>query len=64
MSIKMEAKYPKVSLIIPVLNEEKTIKKCLDSLIDLDYPSNKIEILIAEGDSRDNTKKIIKEYIT
>ena len=56
-------KYPKVSFIIPVLNEEKTIKKCLDSLIDLDYPSNKVEILIAEGDSRDNTKKIIKEYV-
>ena len=38
--------YPKVSFIIPVINEEKTIKKCLDSLIDLDYPSNKIEIFI------------------
>ncbi|MEF8848657.1 MAG: glycosyltransferase family 2 protein [Candidatus Thermoplasmatota archaeon] len=53
---------PKVSFIIPVLNEEKTIEKCLDSLLSLDYPKNKIEILIAKGPSTDNTDEILEKY--
>lgn len=53
---------PKVSFLIPVLNEEQTIRQCLDSLIKLDYPSDKIEILFAVGPSTDNTNNIIKEY--
>jgi len=54
--------YPKVSFIIPVLNEESIIKSCLDSLLKLDYPKEKIEILIAEGPSTDRTNNIIKKY--
>lgn len=51
--------YPKVSFITPVLNEEATIKSCLDSLLKLDYPIKKIEILIAKGPSTDKTNEII-----
>ena len=53
---------PKVSFIIPVLNEAKTIQQCLDSLLALDYPKDKIEILIAEGSSTDDTRTLIDEY--
>ena len=46
-----------------LLNEEKTIRQCLDSLLALDYPKDKIEILMAEGNSADNnTRTIIEEY--
>jgi len=62
-STKMQAKYPKVSFIIPILNEEKTIRQCLDSLLELDYPEDKIEILIADGNSKDKTRTIVKEHI-
>ena len=41
---------------------ENTIGKCLDSLIELDYPKDKMEILIAMGKSDDNTDKIVKKY--
>jgi len=58
----MEAKYPKVSFIMPVLNEGNTIRRCLDALLELDYPKDKIEILIAEGNSKDKTRTIVKEY--
>ncbi|MCD4663802.1 MAG: glycosyltransferase, partial [Bacteroidales bacterium] len=58
----MATTYPKVSFIIPVLNEETTIGKCLDSLLELDYPKDKMEILIAMGKSADNTNKIVKKY--
>jgi GT2 family glycosyltransferase len=53
---------PKISFIIPVLNEEKTIQKCLDSIIEIDYPNEKKEILLALGKSIDDTNKIIKQY--
>lgn len=54
--------FPKVSFLIPVLNEEKTIKSCLDSLLELDYPKDKVEILIAKGPSTDNTNKIAEGF--
>ena len=58
-----ETKFPMVSFIMPVLDEENTIRQCFDSLLDLDYPKDKIEILVAEGNSKDNTHKILKEYV-
>ncbi|HID25584.1 MAG TPA: glycosyltransferase family 2 protein [Thermoplasmata archaeon] len=60
--MKENIRCPKVSFIMPVLNEEKTIEKCLDSIMNLDYPKDKIEILIAEGPSTDNTHKIVESY--
>src|SRR4030042_5148251 len=58
----MEERYPKVSFLMPVLNEEKTLKMCLDSLLGLDYPQEQMEILIAQGNSTDSTKEIAEEY--
>jgi len=46
-----------VSIIIPVLNEEKFIDKMLKSLIKNDFPKEKMEILIFDGGSKDNTLK-------
>lgn len=50
----------KISIIIPAYNAEKTIKKCLESIIENNY-SNK-EIIIVNNESTDNSLKIIKEY--
>ncbi len=57
-----QKKYPKVSFIIPVRNEEKFIEDCINSLLSLDYPKDTIEILFAEGNSTDNTREIIQKY--
>jgi glycosyltransferase involved in cell wall biosynthesis len=53
--------YPFVSILLPVRNEEKYIKSCLQSLLSQDYPLGKIEILIADGLSTDNTRSVINE---
>lgn len=53
---------PKVSFLIPLLNEEKTLAQCLDSLLALEYPSDKIEILLAIGLCSDNTRGIAQDY--
>ena len=53
----------KVSIIIPCCDEEKYIGKCLDSLVDNNYPKDFIEIFVIDGMSEDNTREIIKRYI-
>lgn len=47
---------------MPVLNEEKTISECLDTLLHLDYPKDKVEIVIAYGNSTDSTNDILEDY--
>ncbi len=48
------------SIIIPVKNGEKTIKKCIDSLLNLDCEN--FDILVVDDGSKDNTLKILKDY--
>jgi len=55
-------KVAKVSFLIPVLNEENNIKQSLDSILQLEYPKDKIEIVLALGKSTDNTNDIVKKY--
>ncbi len=52
----------KISVIIPVLNEEKYIENCLNSLLFQDYPKENLEILLIDGMSNDATVEIIKKY--
>lgn len=58
-----EHKTPKVSVIMPVYNESKYIAKCIDSLLEQDYPIDDMEWVFVDGASPDNTKAIIEEYI-
>jgi len=61
--IKKSSKYlPTVSLIITAYNEEKSIKKKIENSLSLDYPKEKIEIIIASDGSTDKTNQIIKKY--
>ncbi|MEE9151998.1 MAG: glycosyltransferase [Thermoplasmata archaeon] len=52
---------PYVSVIMTVLNMERTIRECLDSLINLDYPKDRYEIIVVDGNSKDSTKDIVLE---
>jgi succinoglycan biosynthesis protein ExoA len=54
--------YPKVSFLIPILNEEKTLGQSLDSLLAVEYPAEKMEILLAMGNSSDSSRTIAEEY--
>lgn len=53
---------PFVSVIIPCLNEESFIGKCLDSIIANDYPVDRLEVLVVDGKSEDGTRKIVERY--
>lgn len=52
---------PMISVIVPVYNTEKYLKKCFDSLIKQTYPN--IEYVIVDDASTDDSKTIIHEYM-
>lgn len=54
--------YPTVTVAVPCWNEEKTLPATLDSLLELDYPKDKLSIIIVDDGSRDNTLAIAKVY--
>lgn len=54
---------PFFSVIVPAYNEEKSITATLTSLINLDYPAEKIEIIIVNDGSTDKTKDLVLEVI-
>lgn len=60
--IKLE-NFPLISLLIPAWNEENTLKKTVDSLIRLDYPIEKLQIIIVNDGSIDNTQEVAKKLI-
>lgn len=53
---------PLVSIIIPVKNEEKVIKRLLNALADLNYPSIKKEVIVVNDGSTDRTGEICLEH--
>ncbi len=53
---------PFVSIIVPVRNAGRTIKTTFDYLMEVEYPREKMELILADGGSSDNTVEIIKQY--
>lgn len=52
-----------ISIIITAHNEEKIIQQKLENVISLDYPKEKVEIIVTSDNSTDKTNKIVKEFI-
>ncbi len=51
---------PKVSVVIPTYNSERTLQDCLESIKHQDYPD--VEIIIADDGSTDSTLEIARKY--
>jgi len=52
--------WPSVSIIVPAHNEEKVIERCIESLLEVDYP--KKEIIVVDDGSSDRTYWLAKKY--
>ncbi|MCL4383958.1 glycosyltransferase family 2 protein [Patescibacteria group bacterium] len=53
---------PRISILIPTLNAGSVLKKCLTSVQSQNYPSDKLEIIIADAGSTDNTIKLATDF--
>ena len=53
---------PRVSIVIPARNEEGNIERCLSSLEELEYPRDKLEIVVVDDHSDDNTASIVQSF--
>ncbi|MBI5034287.1 MAG: glycosyltransferase family 2 protein [Chloroflexi bacterium] len=53
---------PSISILIPTLNSERVLQQCLESIAAQDYPSDQVEIIIADGGSTDETLAIARRY--
>ena len=56
--------WPTVTIVFSVFNEEKVIKRKLESILNSDYPKDKLQILIGSDHSTDQTHQIIEEFIS
>jgi len=54
--------YPFCSVVIPALNEEQSIEKCLLSLNNQTYPRNRYEVIVIDNGSTDSTRTIADKY--
>jgi glycosyltransferase involved in cell wall biosynthesis len=53
---------PFVSIIVPCYNEEKTIRKLLDSILAQTYPLGRLELIVSDGMSTDQTREVIASF--
>ncbi len=65
--IKKKKNFPEktdktVSIIIPAWNEEKDIEKTIKSALAIDYPKNKLEIIVVDDGSQDKTYELAKKF--
>ena len=52
-----------VSILIPCRNEAKFIGMCIDSILANDYPRDRLEVLVVDGQSEDETRPIVDAYV-
>lgn len=57
-------KFPRVSVLVPAYNEEKSIVATLKSLINLNYPKEKLQIIVINDGSTDRTREKVEEIIS
>ncbi|HEV2181706.1 MAG TPA: glycosyltransferase [Gemmatimonadaceae bacterium] len=61
-SVTDPAEWPVVTITVPAYNEERRIRSTIESLLEIDYPPNRRQILIASDGSTDGTDAIVREY--
>ena len=51
-----------ISIIIPTFNRSDTIERSINSILEQDYPKQKLEIIVVDDGSQDNTLSILTRY--
>ncbi len=53
---------PRISVLLPVRNEERHIERCLDGIFANDFPTQEMEVLVIDGQSSDGTRALVESY--
>jgi len=53
---------PLVSVVIPMRNEALHIGRCIDSVLAQDYPADRLEVVVVDGDSDDDSAQVLAGY--
>lgn len=56
-----ETELPFVSVVIPMLNEAANIRRCVESILQQTYPSERLEVIVVDGISDDGSREILCE---
>ena len=59
-----EATLPSAAIVVPCFNEARTIASTLESLLKIDYPAGKFEIIVVDDGSTDGTLAVAKRFET
>jgi len=62
--VRREGIEPTVTVLITAFNEEAAMREKLENTLAIDYPGDKLEILVASDGSTDRTDEIVREYAT
>lgn len=54
--------WPFVSVLVPVRNEERHLERTLQALMTQDYPADRYEVIVADGQSEDETVAIVRRW--
>jgi cellulose synthase/poly-beta-1,6-N-acetylglucosamine synthase-like glycosyltransferase len=52
----------RVSIVVPARNAEEIIGRCIESLLDMDFPEDEREIIIVDNGSTDGTKEVVSRH--
>lgn len=56
------SRFPEVTFLIPAYNEEEHVAECIRSLLDMNYPEDKLEIIAINDGSEDGTLEEMKKF--
>ncbi|MFM7089108.1 MAG: glycosyltransferase [Candidatus Paceibacterota bacterium] len=56
------AYYPSVTIMVPCWNEEKTVARTVESLLNLNYPKDRLTLFLINDGSTDGTHEVIKKF--
>ncbi len=56
------SRYPAVTIVVPCWNEERTVYKTIRSILNLNYPKDKIKVFLIDDGSTDGTWNVLKKF--
>jgi len=62
MIAKGPSRYPSTTVIVPCFNEEKTVEATIKSILDLDYPKDKLKLVLVDDGSIDGTLSVLNKF--